>query len=113
MRLAASPVPVSSSSDSLTTPPSSSFDAADHAVGFTSPEARGTADRTVTFGEPDPAEAVTGEFESVELGRALLLGVEQIDQLPGVRTDVGNADRHRPVGEDVRKQHVPLVVDAR
>lgn len=59
-------------------------------------EARGTGDRTVTFGEPDPAEAVTGQFESVELGRAVLLGVEQIDQLPGVRTDVRHADGHRP-----------------
>src|SRR3954469_25177393 len=109
MRLAACPVPVSSGSDSLTTPPSRSFDAGDHAVGWASraPEARGTADRTVTLGEPDPAEAVTGRFESVELGRAVLLVVEQIDQLPGVRTDVGNADGHRPVGEVVRKQHAP------
>src|SRR3954449_6935983 len=52
MRLAASPVPVSSSSDSLTSPPSASFDDGDHAVGFTAPEARGTAERTATFGEP-------------------------------------------------------------
>jgi hypothetical protein len=47
------------------------------------PWARGTADRTGTLGEPDPAEAVTGQFESVEVGRAVLLVVEQIDQLPG------------------------------
>src|SRR3954447_22996957 len=100
MRLAASPVPVSSSSDSLTTPPSSSFDAGDHAVGFTSSGG-------------SRAEVATGQLESVEVGRAVLLVVEQIDQLPGVRTDVGNADGHRPVGDVVRKQHVPLVVDAR
>src|SRR3954449_11333381 len=84
MRLAACPVSVSSGSDSLTTPPSRSFDSGDHAVGWASraPEARGTADRTVTLGESDSAEAVTGRFESVEVGRAVLLVVEQIDSCP-------------------------------
>src|SRR3954469_16150719 len=42
MRLAASPVPVSSSSDSLTISPSSSFAAGDSAAGSMSWEARGT-----------------------------------------------------------------------
>src|SRR3954468_4294108 len=83
MRLAASPVPVSSNSDSLITPPSSRSMPVMRQWASRAPEARGTADRTVTVSELDPAEAQTGPFESVEVGRAVLLVVEQIDQLPG------------------------------